>query len=241
MNLSLAHARLIALLREKVRNGEVTERGFARMVGISQPHIHKVLKGTRTLSIDYFDLILKRINHSVLDLCSETDLSRQFARLISEQDLGVDLPFEQSRLGPGSSWRPGVRREERHPVPVWAAESRPWCALARLERDWEMEFSDAGLNIAVLNTAIETGPPLPEAVYAVDRPHDTVLRRVRLGRGRLYLVSDARRTDPLSWEFLAFPARNPLAAIRGRAVWLGREGERAFPGRGEAFRVNSQD
>ena len=38
---------LTAVLRARVRNGELTERGLARLVGVSQPHIHNVLKGSK--------------------------------------------------------------------------------------------------------------------------------------------------------------------------------------------------
>ena len=54
-----ARLRLLAYVRNQVRNGELTERGFARLIGISQPHAHNVLKGVRTLSPEIFDLALK--------------------------------------------------------------------------------------------------------------------------------------------------------------------------------------
>jgi hypothetical protein len=54
-----ARLRLLDYVRDQVRNGELTERGFARLIGISQPHAHNVLKGVRTLSPEIFDLILK--------------------------------------------------------------------------------------------------------------------------------------------------------------------------------------
>ena len=56
------------LLRERVRNGEVTERGLARMAGISQPHLHNMLKGVRGLSAEKADLLLLRLGLSVVDL-----------------------------------------------------------------------------------------------------------------------------------------------------------------------------
>ena len=54
-----ARVKLLAYVRNEVRNGELTERGFARLIGISQPHAHNVLKGVRNLSPEIFDLILK--------------------------------------------------------------------------------------------------------------------------------------------------------------------------------------
>jgi plasmid maintenance system antidote protein VapI len=47
-----AQQRLLAYVRDRIHNGELTERGFARMIGISQPHVHNVLKGVRNLSIE---------------------------------------------------------------------------------------------------------------------------------------------------------------------------------------------
>ena len=40
--------RLIENIRYRIRNGELTERGLARRTGISQPHLHNLLKGVRS-------------------------------------------------------------------------------------------------------------------------------------------------------------------------------------------------
>ena len=55
-------------LRARVRNGEITERGLARLVGVSQPHIHNILKGIRVLTPDIGDRILAELNMSIFDL-----------------------------------------------------------------------------------------------------------------------------------------------------------------------------
>jgi hypothetical protein len=44
------HRRLTSLLLERVRKGELTERGLSRVTRVSQPHIHNVLKGKRFFS-----------------------------------------------------------------------------------------------------------------------------------------------------------------------------------------------
>jgi hypothetical protein len=41
--------RLIFAVNARIKNGEYTERGLARILGISQPQMHNVLKGARTL------------------------------------------------------------------------------------------------------------------------------------------------------------------------------------------------
>jgi hypothetical protein len=60
--------RFVALLRKRVRNGELTERGLARMVGVSQPHMHNVLHGKRTFSMETTDDIMRQLRMDVLDL-----------------------------------------------------------------------------------------------------------------------------------------------------------------------------
>jgi len=68
MTFRVLYRRLIDDLRERVRSGEVTERGLARASGISQPHLHNVLKGKRELSPAMADAILKQLDLDLLDL-----------------------------------------------------------------------------------------------------------------------------------------------------------------------------
>jgi transcriptional regulator with XRE-family HTH domain len=67
-------ARFVVFLRERVRSGELTERGLARITSVSQPHIHNVLKEKRLLSIDMSDKILRRLRMDLLDLIRPEDL-----------------------------------------------------------------------------------------------------------------------------------------------------------------------
>jgi transcriptional regulator with XRE-family HTH domain len=62
---------LIQHLRTRVHNGEVTERSLARITGISQPHLHNVLKGKRLLSIQKLDRVLSYLELDLLDLIQE--------------------------------------------------------------------------------------------------------------------------------------------------------------------------
>jgi hypothetical protein len=68
--------RLIAHVHERVRRGELTERGLARLTGISQPHLHNMLKGARVLSAPMADLILHQLHMTVLDLIGAEEPSR---------------------------------------------------------------------------------------------------------------------------------------------------------------------
>jgi hypothetical protein len=54
-----AQLKLLDYVRDRIQSGELTERGLARLIGISQPHAHNVLKGARNLSPEIFDSMLK--------------------------------------------------------------------------------------------------------------------------------------------------------------------------------------
>lgn len=59
---------LLARVRELVRNGSITERRLAQLSGISQPHIHNVLKGARTLSPESADRLMRCLQIELKDL-----------------------------------------------------------------------------------------------------------------------------------------------------------------------------
>ena len=60
--------RLVDHIQQRVHSGEVTERGLARITGVSQPHIHNVLKRKRFLSVSTADMLLRKLHIDLLDL-----------------------------------------------------------------------------------------------------------------------------------------------------------------------------
>jgi plasmid maintenance system antidote protein VapI len=76
-NFGTLQARLLRLLSSRINNGEFTERGLARLIGVSQPQFHNVLKGKRKLQTKLADRILQKFEISVLDLFHETELREQ--------------------------------------------------------------------------------------------------------------------------------------------------------------------
>lgn len=71
--------RLIETLRFLMGNGLLTERGLARSTGVSQPHMHHILKGTRALSPEIADRILRALSITVLDLLESAGQERREA------------------------------------------------------------------------------------------------------------------------------------------------------------------
>jgi transcriptional regulator with XRE-family HTH domain len=58
----------------------MTERGLARVTGISQPHIHNVLKGKKLFSAEMSDTVLRGLNLDILDLLEPAELSEKLRR-----------------------------------------------------------------------------------------------------------------------------------------------------------------
>lgn len=76
MDFLTLQCRLIGHLQERVRSGQITERQLARITGISQPHIHNVLKGVRFLSVTTADQILRELRIDIIDLLDPHDFRR---------------------------------------------------------------------------------------------------------------------------------------------------------------------
>jgi transcriptional regulator with XRE-family HTH domain len=68
------HQLLLEELRHRVRSGAATERGLARVSGVSQPHLHNVLKGKRKLSLRRADGVLHRLQIDLLQLLEPGEL-----------------------------------------------------------------------------------------------------------------------------------------------------------------------
>jgi plasmid maintenance system antidote protein VapI len=57
-----------------VRSGEATERGLARLTGVSQPHMHNVLNGKRLLSLEMADQVVGQLHLDLLDFIEPGEL-----------------------------------------------------------------------------------------------------------------------------------------------------------------------
>ena len=77
MTFAVLRQRLLAATRARIRNGEITERGLARRTGISQPHMHNILKGIRTLTPESGDALLVELHLTLLDLVRAEEWERR--------------------------------------------------------------------------------------------------------------------------------------------------------------------
>lgn len=220
-----ARLKLLAYVRNEVRNGELTERGLARLVGISQPHAHNVLKGARNLSPQIFDMILKYLHLSLLDLASTEEIEAQLERRRTRGTAG-EVVFLQNAIGPGHPWDTAVNRRKTFPLPLGYVVSAE-LLMAKFDFDPAMEAILGPHDIALLDTSLEGRSAIsPDGLYVVERRGETVLRYIRSGARWHYLVTDLNRDTPTAWEPLTLSAARFQDAVKARVIWLGRERDR---------------
>jgi hypothetical protein len=211
MYFGLLHARLVEHMRGRVRSGEMTERGMARLAGISQPYLHHVLKGARILSVAMADRVILNLK------LSETELG--IGRTCGVAHC-LEIPLLAEPLGP------------RYPFPDLEGESVciPFSALelagatkvmaVRLSADPLAPVLFQANDIVVLEPLrCSTDPLDPEGYYAIDAGGCGCLRRIEAGGGSLRLSASPISGRPACISLLD---RNILEVVRARVIWIGR-------------------
>jgi len=228
-----AQLKLLAYVRSQIRNGELTERGFARLIGVSQPHVHNVLKGVRTLSPLFFDRILKYFHLSLLDLVPSNELEAHLRtqRLLEHP---AEVPFLDGPIGPGRPWLESLTPHKKFPLPFPLVDLPANLVMARLVADPSMETTLASCDIALLDTSPTNPSKLaPRGVFVVQRGNEALLRYIRPGTQCYYLATDATLDNPANWELFQVSASQLIASVKARVRWMGRERDRdVLPQRG---------
>lgn len=224
-----AQAKLLAYVRDRVHNGEFTERGLARLIGISQPHVHNVLKGVRNLSEEIFDSMLEHFQLSLLDLAAVEELEANLWKRRTEERV-AEAPVLAAPIGPGAPWQAGIDRRRRFPLPFPSLAAPPELVVARLAADPAMRTRLASADIALLDLSERaTHEIVPEGLYVVSVGAGALLRYIRPGARFQYLATDSNFDQPLEWQRLDLTAAEFSAAVRARVRWLGRERDRDLP------------
>ena len=219
----------MATLQDRIRNGDLTERGLARLTGISQPHVHNVLKGVRSLTPEIADLILSALHISLLDLCAKPELKAQL-EWPTGPHLILELPFLESAIGPDMAWPEGPWTRERYPVPLPGEIPHQDLVMSRLMPDEQMPALLENSDVAVLDVSERARTELAtESVYAVDREGEVVLRYLRYGRVCVYALAERSINQPKHWQPVRMPEIGILGVVRAKVIWFGREKNRHLP------------
>lgn len=201
--------RLVAAIRIRVRSGELTERSLARLTGVSQPHIHNVLKGVRILSTGSADRILSRLRMSLWDLVDTMELDS--APAVKKTYPDMQVPTLGGRLGPGES-------------AIWTDVNRlENLTLAPLMHDPQMsKLCRTGDWVLLDRSESKRRAPAWEYCYACEWKGEGMLRYVWQAPGWLYLIPEDSRDEPASWQCVDMKGLNILDIVKAQVVWLGR-------------------
>ena len=218
------HERLVAHLRNRVRNGELTERALARQLGISQPHVNNVLRGRRKLSPEIADLLLKFFNVSVLDLYADGELHNNLrARVVQDGRLNIAALLKHP-LGPRNEWAGTTDGRSRYLWPT-AAAGLPACTVfARITPDYRMSALLSDCDIALLDTSVAARlADAPSGLFVVEHNHETLVRWIRGGFRWIYFADEQNLNEPLLWDRLPIEENQRLEFVKARVLWLGLE------------------
>jgi hypothetical protein len=215
------HRKLVDLAREKVRTGQVTERGLARMCGMSQPHMHNVLKGIRSLSTSSADRLMTGLGIHVADLLwgvSASISSREIAGIVA-------VPLVRNRIGPGTT---GVLTVFRGNIPMPGSLMKNLIepVAAHLAPDLVMPAALAANDLVLLDQSpLVRAAPAGKGVWIVAEDSGLRARYLRLAGTRLLVGNEVTRGDPQQWLSIPLQRRNILEIVRAHIVWIGREME----------------
>jgi hypothetical protein len=212
------HGKLVDLAREKVRAGQFTERGLARLCGMSQPHMHNVLKGIRSLSTNSADRLMTALGIKVPDLLWD---------IASLTEGGIRaVPLARTRIGPGAAGVLTVFRGNI-PMPGGLLKNLIEPVAAYLAPDLVMPAALAANDLVLLDqNPVVRAAPAGSGVWIVAEGAGLRARYLRLEGARLLVGNEVTRGDPQQWLSIPLQGRNILEIVRAHIVWIGREMEK---------------
>lgn len=219
---ALIQNRLLERLRHRVRNGDFTERGLARVVGISQPHIHNVLKGVRVLSPDLSDMLIAGLDLSLIELLGPDELGEALMAKQAQRLGAHSVPMLMGRLGPEDPFPSGrtVASWVFARDPELRALRRP--AFVQLGGDPAISpvWTKYGFGLLDFDEASRTEPGVP-GWYALRWRGAGYLRQVEVRERELAVLGQRtldERTDP---DVISIGEGSLLQIVRARLAWVG--------------------
>jgi transcriptional regulator with XRE-family HTH domain len=214
MDFRLLQTRLLAHIRARVRNGEITERRLARITGVSQPHLHNVLKGVRLLSMDTADKILQHLRIDLADLM--TAEAPSVSHEAAQNGECRPVPLLEGHIGPGCPYPEAVGRFR---YPFRAADvgllHSPVAACLAPDPRRPPPFAAAGVVLLDASKRLRLEPG-EEAYFALDLSGESTIGRVR----RADLGWLLWNHESGMWQPIPQADRDPLDLIKGRASLL---------------------
>jgi len=214
---------LAATLAGKLKNGDWSERRLAAVTGISQPHIHNVLKGKRILSPSAADQILRCLGLDIEALAGGAGQRPGEGQSGRGRCEFVEVPVLEGWLGPGLPLPTAVSACERYPFPASFVAGLERPAVARLAADPKLDGELRQHDLVLLDHSPDVRrAPDRRAVYVVNRYGEGLVRRVCIERDDLLVLGAGGRRRADGYEVLPLNGAHILDVVRARVVWTGR-------------------
>ena len=213
--------RLLLLLRARVQGGEITERSMAKLIGVSQPHFHNVLKGTRKFSPEVADSILRKLDLTVLDLFEPGELVTHLSKSSKHEDQRyTSIGVLEGDLGPGKPLPTISRTAEKFTVPQSQLKMVTDPVAARLAFDPQMRGTFNGGEVVLLDQSEMSRAILePQSLFVVLTDRGALVRKLRRRGDQLILLNGAGED---TGEHVDLAGRELHEVVVARLVWMNR-------------------
>ena len=220
MDFQLLQGRLIAHIRARVQNGEITERSLARLSGISQPHLHNVLKGARSLSPTVADKILPHLRIDLLEVAEGVPAGGLPPRGPGDKGIYRIVPLLDGYIGPGHPFPAPGAGNDGYPFRWSDLEGLESVVAVRLAPDPHLAelFGSGAVVLLDCSEARRNDPD--EGYYALDLEGDSAIRLVRRSGRRLCALGREAGDDPREWPWLPLSDRGLLRMLKGRVSFV---------------------
>ncbi|MCL4793961.1 MAG: helix-turn-helix domain-containing protein [Bryobacteraceae bacterium] len=223
------HQRLIQQVRLRLFNGELTERRLARMIGVSQPHVHNVLKGVRSLTTEVADLLLAGLGLSTLDLIETAEAGG----ILQDRQYEVNriplAPVISTPLGPGCPVPRFGEAIEWVPLPAHLWRQRRRLALSRLVPDPCSPLPAAHDFVLICLDESARLSISPADLAVIQWRGSARIRRARVEDRKLIILAQADWLAPDEPAQFDLREESLLASVRAVVLWSGRDFRRASP------------
>jgi hypothetical protein len=209
------YERLVEVARQRVRAGDVSERGLSRMCGISQPHMHNVLKSIRALSSASANRLMGALGVTVPGLVWHAQ---------GGDDWSVSIvPMVRNRIGPGID-SDLAACSGCMPFPARIIEPLMDPVVAKIGADLVLPSMVAANDFILLDRNPELrSRPQGNSCWVVAEPSGLRIRYVKLDGTKVYLANQATVGNPSQWESISLRGRNITDIVKARIVWIWRE------------------
>jgi hypothetical protein len=206
---------LLRHVRELIRRGDLSERGLARLIGYSQPHVHNVLAGVRYMNARFADDLLGGLGLTLKDLSRPTGRPA----LLSH----VPVPLCSGEISPNREYpsEKGVATAILAPAAALGAAGN--CLAFRIGGDEHSMWPAVcpGDTVVVDPALRGRRHPDVQGIYVMRINGRGFIRRCRRVGDRLLVISDQEPSGPpVGW--ISLENCKILDVVRGRIVWISR-------------------